>query len=284
MQDSLYMALIERLPRKQFGRSVRQVVGWTGGGPLPRLAVKWFAQHYGVNLDEAELPLDAYPNLHSFFTRRLKESVRPVDQSPDVVVSPVDGVVSENGEIRDGQLTQVKGRNYPLVGLMGGEVEAAPFQGGTWITIYLSPRHYHRIHSPVAGDIVKYDHIPGELWPVNEPSVRSVPELFCVNERLTTYVRLDDGSEVAVIKVGAVGVGHISLSYAECRTNLAGQTRTQKVFDPPIPVARGGELGTFELGSTVILVFPPGKVSLEVPPVGSELIMGRRIGLLRREN
>ena len=284
MQDSLYMALIERLPRKQFGRSVRQVVGWTGGGPIPRLAVKWFAGHYGVNLDEAELPLGEYPNLHSFFTRKLKVGARPVDMGSDVVVSPVDGVISEHGEIRDGQLTQVKGKTYPLVGLMGGEAEAAPFQGGTWLTIYLSPRHYHRIHSPVDGDIVRYDHIPGELWPVNEPSVRSVPELFCVNERLTTFVKLRGGGEVAVIKVGAVGVGHISLSYADCRTNLPGQSRQIHVFDPPIPVVRGGELGSFELGSTVVLVFPPGKVGLEVPPVGTEITMGRRIGLLMGES
>lgn len=278
--DGLYMALISAMPRKRFGRVVRRVVGWEGSSSFGSLSVRVFAQRFGIDVDEAELPLEAYPNVHAFFTRRLKPGVRPVDPEEGSIVSPVDGVLSQHGPIEDGILTQVKGRTYTLEGLMGGAAEAEPFQGGQFLTIYLSPRHYHRIHSPVSGEVTHFDHIPGHLWPVNGPSVRSVPELFAVNERIITYVRTAGGAEVAVIKVGAVGVGRISLAYHDRVSNDPDQGRLKAEVAPPYEVARGGELGVFELGSTVIVVLPPGLATLSRLSEGQELRMGERIGMM----
>jgi phosphatidylserine decarboxylase len=176
----------------------------------------------------------------------------------------------------------VKGRTYTVDELLGGEEKGRPFHDGYFMTIYLSPRHYHRIHSPVAGEVVRWHHIPGQLFPVNPPSVRSVDRLFAINERMISYVRMGGpGSpEVAVVKVGAIGVGRIALSYCEAVTNEPGQLEREVVLDPPYPVRKGDELGVFELGSTVIVVFPPNLVAPGPFVAGDEVKMGQRVASL----
>src|SRR5690606_24713269 len=159
---------------------------------------------------------------------------------------------------------------------------AARFSGGAYATLYLSPRDYHRIHAPLGGHIVGYSHLPGTLWPVNRPSVRSVPELFAVNERLITYLDTPVG-EVAVVAVGATCVGRIRALYDDVVTNEKKPARHHR-YETPIPVQKGDEIAVFEMGSTVILVFEPGRVDLDPRLVpGAVVRVGERIGRKARE-
>lgn len=282
MNDSLYMTFISCLPRKRVGRMMGVLAGWEGSSLISRRVAHWFADRYQLDMEEAAEPLEAYPNLHSLFTRRLKAGARPIDPDPRAIVSPVDGIVAECGVIEADRCTQVKGRHYTIDDLLGGAAQGQPFHHGYFLTIYLSPRHYHRIHAPVSGAVVRYHHLPGHLFPVNAPSVRSVDRLFVINERLVSYIRTGGpGSpEVAVVKVGAIGVGRISVAYAEAVTNRPGQLASEVTLPSPWPVSRGDELAVFELGSTVILVFPPGMIQPEHPGVGSEVKVGQRLALL----
>ena len=230
-----------------------------------------------MNVDEAELPLEAYETFGEFFVRRLKPGARPIAPGDDVVVSPVDGTVSQAGISTGGRLIQAKGRDYSLASLLGDEAEAKRFEGGAWTTIYLSPRDYHRIHAPLGGKILGWNYIPGHLWPVNRPSVRGVPELFAINERSVIWMETPLG-RVALVAVGATIVGRIRLAFDELATNQGQPARSVR-YDEPRVVGKGEEVAMFEIGSTVILCFEPGRVQLderlqpEVP-----LRLGERIG------
>lgn len=282
MNDALFMTFIRALPRKHVARSMGALASWRGSPAAARTLAGWFARTYQLNMDEAEHPLETYPDLLSLFTRRLKPDVRRIDPDPLVVVSPVDGVMSESGVIDGDTCTQIKGRTYSVDTLLGGPEHGKAFHGGHFVTIYLSPRHYHRIHSPLAGQVVRWHHAPGELFPVNAAAVRSVDGLFAINERLTSFVRLPGSSrsEVAVVKVGAIGVGRIRLSYDDFATNAPGQLPQWVTLDPPRDISKGGELGVFELGSTVVLLFPKNLVTLLPIEAGTELVLGQRIALL----
>ena len=225
---------------------------------ISKVARNWFASYYKLNMDEAEFPLDHYRNIGELFIRRLKPGMRPVADTE--VVSPVDGVLSQTA-VFDGkqEMIQAKGKTYLLKDLLRDEEMAARFDGGAFATIYLAPFNYHRIHSPVKGEVVGASYCPGTLWPVNVGSVERVEGLFCINERLTSHIRLEDGSEMLVVKVGATNVGRIGVAYAdELLVNAGKLPRDCKRYDwtpkEKILVEKGGELGRFEMGSTVILV------------------------------
>jgi phosphatidylserine decarboxylase len=173
-------------------------------------------------------------------------------------------------------MLQAKGRDYSVAALLDDPMEARAFEGGPYVTLYLSPRDYHRIHAPVSGGIEGYAYIPGKLFPVNPPSVRTVPNLFCVNERLVTYLRSPVG-RVAVVKVGATCVGRIRAAYDDIATRRGGGPSSLR-YPAPIEVEKGGELGVFETGSTVILLFEPGRVELGAGLVeGATVRMGEPI-------
>ncbi|MFN7133384.1 MAG: archaetidylserine decarboxylase, partial [Myxococcales bacterium] len=225
----------------------------------------------------AELEIGQFPTFGDFFTRRLRPGARPIAPGDDVVVSPTDGLVAAVGTSVEGRLVQVKGREYSVAALLDDPDESKRFEGGAYCTIYLAPRDYHRIHSPVAGEVEKLAYIPGELWPVNPPAVRSVPNLFAVNERLISYVASPVG-RVAVVKVGATCVGRIRATYDDVVTNSGG-SRLKKEYEQKPKVEKGGELGVFEMGSTVILLFEPGRVALDEALVeGTVVRMGQAIG------
>ena len=217
-----------------------------------------FAGYYKLNMEESEYPIEHYANIGELFIRRLKPGMRPIADSE--VVSPVDGVLSQTATFDEKQeLIQAKGKTYTLKDLLRDEEMAKRFEGGAFATIYLAPFNYHRIHSPVAGEVVGASYCPGTLWPVNVGSVERVEGLFCINERLTSHIRLDDGSEMLVVKVGATNVGRIGVIYSEeLLTNADKLPKDCKRFDwqpsHKIRVEKGGELGRFEMGSTVILV------------------------------
>jgi len=225
---------------------------------LPRLllapAIRAYARGFGVDLSEAELAPESYPSFNAFFTRRLRAGVRPIAVAGDAVVSPSDSVLSSIGCVpADGRLEQVKGESYAIEALLGSSDEAARFRAGQHATLYLSPAMYHRVHSPVDGEVVSWRYVPGRLFPVNAMGVRSVPGLFTRNERVSVRIETASHGAVAVVLVGAANVGRIGLAFTDL---VANRGHAGGSFRPPapIPIRRGDDLGVFNLGSTVVLL------------------------------
>jgi phosphatidylserine decarboxylase len=247
-----------------------------------------FARTYGIDVEEAEKPLADYTGFDEFFTRRLRAGARPIADEPGGVVSPADGVVVECGLATAGKLIQAKGTLFDLSELLGDVEVAARLEGGAYLITYLSPKDYHRVHSPVSGRVVGWRHIPGTLFSVGAKSVASEPGLFVRNERFVTLIQMDDGGLCAVVMVAAIGVGHVTVSYdAEVATHRPRFLRAairHRRYDDPKPIARGDELGIFHLGSTTIVVFEPGRVSLGTFAPGESMKMGVGIGRSRGAN
>lgn len=277
MKDVAFLSFVKLLPKRSLSRFVGGATRLRGLEGAHQAAIRTFAEQYGVAVDEAELPLEAYRSFGEFFTRKLKPGLRPIAPGETVPVSPVDGTVSQAGIADNGRMIQAKGRDYSLAALLADEEEGRRFTGGSWATIYLSPRDYHRIHAPIGGEITGWSYVPGNLWPVNRPSVRGVPELFAINERVVVWMQTPVG-RVAVVAVGATCVGRIKLSFDELITN-EGKPARRKSYERPIPIAKGDELGMFEMGSTVILCFEPGRVVLDEKMVPeAPLRLGEPIG------
>ena len=245
--------------------------------PLRRPAYRAFARAVGADLDEAELDLRAYTSLGDLFARRLRPGVRTIDPDPRAIPSPCDGVLAALGTADQGRLIQAKGLDYQLEDLVVDRELAHRLTGGAYATIYLSPRDYHRVHTPVDAHIVHYDYVPGALWPVNPRVAARRERLLVRNERVV--ITLDAGplGLVAVVMVGAAGVGNIALTHApeSVTWRAAGEQRRIEVDQP---VQKGDELGAFRLGSTVVMVFQPGAVEL-AGELGQVLRLGERIGL-----
>ncbi len=273
MNDRLLIAALRLLPKNIWSRAL----GSVAHAKLPRLiarpSVKWFAKHYEINVNEAELPLSDYRTVGEFFTRRLKTGARAIDRRPGVAVSPADGHILNSGRLSEGRLIQAKGRDFSIDDLLRDQKLANHFRGGSWVTVYLSPKDYHRVHHPVEGKLTHADYLPGSLWPVNRAAVDNIDDLFCINERVVTYVDSPMG-QVATIMVGATSVGHISLAYdPDLHTNrgLKGGVRR---YDDPMRVARADELGTFHLGSTAIVLFANPEIELHPLRDGQPIKLG----------
>jgi phosphatidylserine decarboxylase len=266
----LSYTLLRLLPKNTLSRAVGAACRASAPRPVVRAAIRAFARKYGVDVSEAERPIEEYPTFTEFFTRRLKAGARPIAPGALLPVSPVDGTVGELGEIVESRLYQAKGKHYTLAELIGGpnaDEDARQFAGGAFCTIYLAPYNYHRIHAPLAGEIAGYVNMPGQLWPVNPVGVRNIEKLFCVNERLTTFLKTPRGA-CGVVAVGATNVGRIRAAYDDVVTN-ARRTRKaeRKLYDPPLRIAKGAELAVFEMGSTVVLLFAPGvKLAARLQP------------------
>jgi phosphatidylserine decarboxylase len=225
-----------------------------------------------VDEDESERPVDTYLTFGEFFTRRLKPGARPVAPGDAVPVSPADGRVLNSGVAERGELLQVKGIEYTLADLLRDEEAARFFEGGAYATIYLAPRNYHRVHAPLGGEITGYGYVPGTLWPVNEKGVQRVERLFCLNERLATHMQTPAG-RACVVMVGATMVGRIRALYDDVLTNDGARHGRRVRYDRPVRVNKGEEMGVFEMGSTVVALFEPGRVSLKLQE-GREIRVG----------
>jgi phosphatidylserine decarboxylase len=266
-------------------RALSGAIGWGGTRSLPNALraamLTRFARVYGIDVSEAEKSLAEYTGFDDFFTRRLRPGARPIDDAPGRVVSPADGKVVECGIVDTGKLLQAKGVLFSLEELLGDAQAAKRLEGGAYLITYLSPKDYHRVHSPVGGHVVGWRHIPGVLFPVNAGSVRREPRLFVGNERFVHFIQGDAGF-AAVVMVAAVGVGHVTASYDEDvathRSQFLRAGVSHRHYEQPRPIARGGELGIFHLGSTTIAVFEPGRVKLEELACGSSTKMGVGIG------
>ena len=237
--------------------------------------IKGYCAYYQVDLSVVKKPLEEMKNFDEFFTRELKDGARPIDKNKGSIVSPVDGVISEFGELGPGFLTQTKGVLYSLADLVGSSL-ALEFLGGFYLTIYLSPSHYHRIHSPIAGKVNEYSCFSGSLWPVNELGIQNVGSLLCQNERILTLLENPKG-KVALIKVGATIVGKISLTYSDLKTNTGYKTKLGVKVKPEKTYEKGEEVATFHIGSTVILLFQKNQISPHQLEKGKQILMGQKI-------
>ena len=267
-------------------RAVSDAIGWGASRGIPRqlrrLMLARFAATYGIDVTQAEKPLEDYAGFDEFFTRRLKPGARPIAEDPNAVVSPADGVVVECGLATAGQLIQAKGTLFSLAELLGDEQAAARLDGGAYMITYLSPKDYHRVHSPVAGRVIGWRHLPGALFSVSAKSVACEPGLFVRNERLVTLIEMDGGGLCAVVMVAAVGVGHVTVSYdpdvATHQEQFARAAVSHRFYEQPRPIGRGEELGIFHLGSTTIAVFQPGRAVLDEFAGGMPMKMGMSVG------
>jgi len=281
--DRLKAALQVPLPHHLLSRVVFAVTR-SRWAPLKAALIRSAVRLYGVDVAEAAEPdVAAYPSFNAFFTRPLAPGARPVADAPDAVVSPVDGVVSRAGEVHGGRIFQAKGRDYTAAELLGGSEErAAPFAGGSFATLYLSPRDYHRVHAPLAGTLRETVHVPGRLFSVNAATTRAVPRLFARNERVAALFDTAAGP-MAVVLVGALFVSAIETVWSGLVTPPRGRRVRSwpPPSDRPVRLATGAELGRFNMGSTVIVLFGAGRVrwSPELAPE-AEVRMGRRIGTL----
>ncbi|MDR6225245.1 archaetidylserine decarboxylase [Desmospora profundinema] len=279
MKENLFLSALHVLPK----RTLSRLMGSFARSPLSRRLIPFYIRRFDVDLSQVEKPASQYESLMEFFVRGLKEGARPVDPDPRMVVSPVDGTVSQAGTVEEDTLIQAKGVQYSLEALLGGAgTDVDSFRGGSYLTVYLSPRDYHRIHTPVAGRVTHLTWIPGTLFPVNEMGVRRIPGLFTRNERLITYMETKAG-RMALVKVGATNVGSIRVSYdPDILTNRRGKKSPVRREYREIAVwEKGEEMGRFEFGSTVILLFQARSVQwLEPIRPGGRVQMGQPIGQL----
>lgn len=226
-------------------------------------AIRLFSNVFKVNLAEAQNPDPAsYPTFNAFFTRPLKPELRPMAVGEQVLVSPVDGRISQMGSIEDGRIFQAKGHEYSALELLGGdEQRAAPFMNGQFMTIYLSPRDYHRIHMPLSGKLLEQVYVPGRLFSVAGHTARTIPRLFARNERVVALFDTDFG-KLAMVLVGAINVAAIETVWDGLVTPPQGWGVKRQVF-PDVALAKGAEMGRFNMGSTVILLLENGNMQWE---------------------
>lgn len=229
----------------------------------PVWLVRWiilrYCRFYPVRFDEMEHPLAAYASLGKFFVRNLRAGCRPVGKG---IVAPADGLLSNFDRIAAEQAVQAKGIRYSISALLGSNEWGSMFAGGYSFTFYLAPHDYHHVHSPTDCVVEEVRHIPGTLWPVNEKSASRIGGLFTLNERIVVILR-QNGVPCALIMVGATNVGSMTLSFDEMRTNsrpfsqlIAVPKMTTRNYPQAPRLERGARLGTFHLGSTVVLLFP----------------------------
>lgn len=277
MNEKITRTWLRLMPK----RTLSDLAGWASDLRIPRVllekVIKSFCRAYGVDLDEIEGDLSSFRSFDEFFMRRLKDGARPVDSDERAIVCPADGQWTCSGKIEALQLTQIKGKRYSAGELLNSEDLADVFKDGVYVTVYLSPHDYHRVHFPCAGKVTGCTYVPGELFPVNPASVRTIDHLFSRNERLIVNMKTE-GGPVAVLMIGATCVARISQSFAERPKRFLRGEEVQENYDKPINVKGGDELGVFHMGSTVVMLFERGSVELEGIGEGDLVKTGRRIG------
>ena len=261
------VALQYLLPHRALSRVVYWATRWTWR-PWKDFLIGKIIQNYNVDLSEAQQPEPtAYKSFNAFFTRALKPGARVAAAAADAIACPADGRISQAGAIRDGRIFQAKGFDFSAAELLGDEAAAAPYRNGYFITVYLSPRDYHRVHAPLSGTLRETVHIPGRIFSVAPFTVAAVPRLFARNERVICHFDGDpvDGSfhPYALVMVGAMLVSGVETVWGGVEIPpYARAIRRKDYRGRNIRLQRGAELGRFNMGSTVILLLPAGSAEL----------------------
>ena len=269
------------LPKQALTTLAGRFASWQGGAMTTR-AIRRFVARYGVNMEEAVNPdIASYQSFNEFFTRPLRQGARPLAKAD--FVCPVDGAISQCGPVAGDQMFQAKGHRYSTRALLGGDAAlAAQFQDGSFATLYLSPRDYHRIHMPCAGQLTRMIHVPGDLFSVNPTTARGVPGLFARNERVVCVFEGEAGPFVMVL-VGATIVGSMAtVWHGVVNPPRPGQLREWHYEMGSIHLAQGEEMGRFLLGSTVVMLFPRGLMQFSADwtprrPIRMGEAMGQRL-------
>lgn len=276
--ERLFVALQRVLPQHALSALMYRLTRWTWR-PFKNTLINGFVAHFRVDMGQAvERDPTAYPSFNAFFTRALRPDARPLAPAP-ALLCPADGAMSRCGTIQRGSLIQAKGHSFTVRDLLGGDAAtAARFEGGAFATIYLSPRDYHRVHMPLGGTLTAMRHIPGRLFSVNAVTARAVPGLFARNERVVCLFETDAGP-LALILVGAIFVGSMETVWAGQVTPAPRGAAPKNTPETQVRLERGAEMGRFNMGSTVILLLPPGVLTWDpaLKP-GSTLRMGQALG------
>jgi phosphatidylserine decarboxylase len=254
--------------------------GWC---PLKQGLIQWFIRRYGVDLADAELPpAGTWPHFNAFFTRALRAGARALPDRPDAILCPADGRISQIGHLGGGSLVQAKDMTYTVEDLLGSEGHwAEGFADGTFLTVYLSPSDYHRVHMPISGRLREMIHIPGRLFSVAPHCVQGIPRLFARNERVVTLWETEVGP-MALVLVGAIFVGSIETVWAGEVTPPRARRISRASYADGVALPAGAEMGRFNMGSTVIAVFPSDVVAWD-PALTPEtrVLMGQTVGRIR---
>lgn len=289
MKNFIYPLKADAILRLLFGLTSRnhpsRIAGKLADLPLPRPilqgAIYAYCRAFNVDMSEVDVPPSGFRTFNDFFTRRLRPGARPVAEGEGVIVSPCDGTITAVGYVQAGRAIQAKGYDYPVEALLGDASLAEELEGGPYATIYLSPRDYHRVHFPCDGLVEEVRYMPGRLYTVAPKAAQVIEGLFPKNERVTIVVGTPFG-RLAISMVGAAMVGRITLSFCGLATNV-GQKATWIRLDPKVPVRKGDDLGTFNLGSTVVLFLPKGLWEALAAREGSLVKMGQALFTLRSD-
>lgn len=278
MSDRIKVALQYLLPKRTL-TVLAGKLATARAGRLTRATIRWFVRRYGVDMNEAADPdIASYPSFNEFFTRALRDDARPLADAD--FLCPVDGAISQFGAIELDQIFQAKGHRYSTLALVGGDrALAARFDNGSFATLYLSPRDYHRIHMPCDGKLMQMIYVPGDLFSVNPATARGVPGLFARNERVVCVFEGKFGPFVMVL-VGATIVGSMATEWH----GVVNPPRSPDICkwdysDGAIFLAKGDEMGRFLLGSTVVMMFPAHCLGFNpVWAPGGSIRMGEAMG------
>lgn len=266
------------LPHRALSRVVYWATRWTFR-PWKNWLIGTIVRNYQVDMTEAAQPdPGAYEHFNAFFTRALKPGARAPDADPAALLCPADGRISQAGDIVDGRIFQAKGQSFTAAELLGDEAAAAPFRNGRFVTVYLSPRDYHRVHMPLAGTLRETVHVPGRIFSVAPFAVEAIPRLFARNERLACHFEGEHGP-FAVVLVGAILVSSVSTVWdGLVIPPYAPGIRCKSFAGQNIQLERFAEMGRFNMGSTVIVLLPPGSAALD-PLVPQQAVkVGERLG------
>jgi phosphatidylserine decarboxylase len=264
-------------------RALSRLVYWATRrtfAPWKNWLIATIVRNYNVNMAEAAQPDPlAYQHFNAFFTRKLKPNARQADADPIALLSPADGRISQAGTIVDGRIFQAKGQEYTAAELLGGdEAAAAPYRNGRFVTVYLSPRDYHRVHMPLKGTLKETVHVPGRIFSVAPFAVAAIPRLFARNERLVCHFEGEHGPFV-VVMVGAILVSSVATVWdGLVIPPYASSIRRKSFAGQHVTLERFAEMARFNMGSTVILLLPEGAAELDALQPQQAVQVGQRLG------
>lgn len=286
MRDSAFATLQRALPTHALSRAWLRFTHIQSPW-ISQPSIRLLSRLYGIDLSEAREPdPKRYPSLNAFFTRAIKTQARPLPEDTAAIACPVDGTLSQAGEVNKGRIMQAKGHDYDVVSLLGGNPALAePFLGGCFCTLYLAPRDYHRVHMPSSARLEEMIHVPGRLFSVNPATTRALPGLFTRNERVATLWQTPAGP-MALVLVGAMLVGSIDTVWSGQVTPSTGKhpdrVRYPESGPARVELERGQEMGRFNMGSSVVLVYGDGVADwLSGLRPGMTVRQGARLGRLR---